>query len=76
MLVNVTRSEIGSCLLFFVVDGAVVILRNIMFSLVWLELLVVVAHGFEFKVSSWRFWVAGRGGCSGRFMIVYVDLVL
>ena len=62
MLVDVTRSEIGSCFLFFVVNGAVIVFSNIIFSLVWLELLVVVAHGFEFKVSSWRFLVAGRGG--------------
>ena len=65
-------------LVFFVVEGAVTFLDNSMFLLVWLVVLVVFANGFEFGVSSWRFWmdVGGRGGSSEEDMIAYVDLVL
>ena len=42
VFINVTRSEIHSCFLFVVVDSAVTFLNNATFSLVWLELLVVV----------------------------------
>ena len=58
-------------------DGAVTLLNNDMILMVLIELLVVVAHGITFRVSSWRFWVAVGGGRSlGRFMIAYVDRVL
>ena len=77
MFVNVTRPEIDSCFYFAVVDGAVTFLNNTMFSLVWFELLVVVARGFKFGVSSWIFWLVGCWReSSGRFMITYIDLAL
>ena len=63
-------------LVFFVVEGAVTFLDNSMFLLVWLVVLVVFANGFEFGVSSWRFWMAVVGGSSGEDMIPYVDLIL
>ena len=50
--VNITRSEMELCVLFFVVVEAVYFLNNAMFSLVWLLGLVVSAIGFKFWGSS------------------------
>ena len=43
--VNIIRSEIELCVLFFVVVEAVTVLNNAMFSLVWLLGLVVSTIG-------------------------------
>ena len=74
---KVTRLEIGFWILFFVVDRAVTLLSNVMFSLVLIGWLAVVAHCFDFGSSLWRFWMAvGDGRSSWGSMIVYVDMVL
>ena len=64
--VSITRSEFEFCFLFFVVEGAVTFLKNSMFALVWLVVLVISAHGFEFGVSLWRIWMAITGGIFGK----------
>ena len=50
--VNITRSEMELCVLFFVVVEAVTFLDDAIFSLVWMLGLVVSAFGFDFWGSS------------------------
>ena len=59
--VNITRSDMDFCLLFFVVEGSVNFLINAVILLVWLLCLIVAAFDFGFWVSSWRIWVAVAG---------------
>ena len=62
VFINVTRWEIDSCFLFCVVDRAVTFLDNAIFSLVLLELLVVVAFGFELRSRHGDFgWLLEEG---------------
>ena len=57
--------------------GSCSLVTNAMFSFGLLELLVCIAHCFDFGWSSWWFWVAvGGGRFSGESMIAYVVLVL
>ena len=60
--VNITRSEMEFCFLFFVMEGAVNFLKNAVFSLVWLLGSIVAAFNFGLWVSSWRIWVNVAGG--------------